>query len=711
MSPTRRTVLIGLGGTLAYALQVGCSPGERAQPAAPAAPPTMRPGDDPRGRPNEEFDVHDWLVVSADGSVTVYTSRTELGQGLTTVMHDLVGQAMELPRERVNVVLGDTDVCPHHGPTTGSAATQYVGWAFWIACHQIKADLVLLAAESSARPADRLAYRGGEIIDEDDPDAAIGIGELADGRVRRVVVDPVSDSADMPAYIDRGTFNANGEAIVTGTLRYTGDYLPEGCLYGAYVTQEYHRQLSRLRIVSLREARETPGVVRVRPLRYGYAVLAESYPAARRGLARLNPKWYEPQAPVEFDIEATIRAGAELDRVVEELGDAEAALQHGDELVRETYMTHFMSQVPLETDTAIAAREDGRLTVRLGNQNPFWVRHKVAEREGVDAEQVHVISSPAGGAFGAKADNIVGEEAAHLLQLTDRPVKLVYSRDDDIRRLGRYKEAVVFDVASAIDGEGRILARTIDIYQDEGFGTQYVYRIPDTRTRLFSTRLPVRHGTMRGTSYVQSVYGMESHTDSCARAIGMDPLEFRRRNVLFPAFERLIDACGEMFDHGNYQPPPDTGIGFGLCNHGGSQLGVVGAEVRVDRGSGVVSVVRLAGAFDFGLVINRNLAVNGVKSSMIWGLGAALFEEVEIDGWRCHTTGFGNYRIARMSDVPPIEVAFFDNHEPGRPRGCGEMPLPPTVAAIANAVYDAVGVRLHEIPMTPERVQRALAGP
>jgi CO/xanthine dehydrogenase Mo-binding subunit len=136
---------------------------------------------------------------------------------------------------------------------------------------------------------------------------------------------------------------------------------------------------------------------------------------------------------------------------------------------------------------------------------------------------------------------------------------------------------------------------------------------------------------------------------------------------------------------------------------------VVGAEVNVNRTTGKVTVVRLAGAFDFGLVINRKLATNGVKSSMIWGIGAALLEEVEIDGHRSHTNGFANYRIARMSDTPPIEVAFFDNRNPGQPRGCGEMPLPPTVAAIANAVYDAIGVRFHEIPITPERVTAALA--
>lgn len=708
MSPTRRNVLIGLGGlsgaTLAYALRIGHGPRNAEEPPLPSMLDTVG---QPRGRPNVEFDVRDWLVISADGSVTGYTSRTEIGQGLTTVMYDLIAQGLDLPRARIHIVLGDTDVCPHHGPTTGSGATRYVGWAFWIACHEIRRDLVHLAAEASGRPANRLAYRSGEIIDLDDRSRTMGIGELADGRVRRVDVDPEPDSTP-PPYVDRQTRNVNAEAIVTGTHMYANDYHPEGCVYAAYASPEYHPPITQLEQIDLSAARAVPGVVRVKQVGRFAIALGETYTAARAAIRALNPQWMPPERPARFDREAEIRAGAELAHVVESTGD-DNLIEAGDHrVIRETYLTQYMSQVPLETHTAIASDEDGRLTIRLCNQNPFWVRHKVATLESLEPEAVHVISTPAGGAFGAKADHKVGEEVGRAKRLTDRPVKLVYSRDDDIRRRGRYKEAVVFDIASAVGDDGLLLARSIDIYQDEGHGTRHTYRVPNVRTRLFRTPLPLRHGTMRGTSYVQSVFGVESHTDMVAEVAGIDPLEFRRRNAR-EEFRRLLDACGKMLDYGGYQPPDGGGIGFGICHHGGAQLGVVGADVRVDTESGEVTIERLAGAFDFGLVINRPMAINGIKSAMIWGLGAALFEEVEVDGHRSHTTGFGDYRIARMGDVPPIEVATFDDYQPGIPRGCGELPLPPTVAAIANAVYDAIGIRLYELPLTPARVLAALA--
>lgn len=711
MSPTRRQVLAGLSGaTIAYALQVGCAPSDESVVES-AANPKRRERPD-RGRPHHPgIDAREWLIVSADGSVTVFTSRTEIGQGLTTVMYDLVSQGLELPHERINVVLGDTAVCPPDGPTTGSAATQHVAWAFWIACHEVKQDLVLLAAEAMDVPAAELEYRGGDIVVGNDPSRRIGIGELADGQVRRIRVDTENNPVSLPAYVDRGSLNVNAEAIVSGTHKYTGDYHPEGCVYGAFVPADYHARQTRLRRVDVEVARGLPGIVRVEQIaRNDVVVLGETYTAVQEAIEAVDAKWRPPRRPQQFDLEAEIRAGAELQWTIEQDGNIASALDDSAVLIEETYRTQLMTQVPLETDTAIATMEDGRITVRLGTQNPFYVLRKIALQSGVAEEQVQVIASPAGGAFGSKAGHVVGEEAASMLQLIDAPVKYVYSRKDDIQRRSRYKEVVVVDITTGLDDAGRLIARKIDIFQDEGHGTREMYSVANTLTRLYATRLPVRHATMRGTSFVQSIFALESHTDMVARATGKDPLDFRRDHVELEAFLPLIDACAEAFDYGRYQPPDDNGIGFAICNHGGRSLGVVGAEVHVEKSTGEVKIERLFGAFDIGLVINNTLATNGIKGSMLWGIGAALFEEVEVDGHRCYTTGFSDYRIARMSDTPPMDVAYFDNQDPGRPRGCGELPLPPTTAAIANAVHDAIGIRFYQLPITRERVLAALNG-
>jgi CO/xanthine dehydrogenase Mo-binding subunit len=164
-----------------------------------------------------------------------------------------------------------------------------------------------------------------------------------------------------------------------------------------------------------------------------------------------------------------------------------------------------------------------------------------------------------------------------------------------------------------------------------------------------------------------------------------------------------------MIGYGVRALPPDHGIGFAICHHGGRQLGAVAAEVSANRTTGVIRVERLAGAYDIGIVINRNTLTANTKGAMIWGLGYALFEEVSVDGHTAHVRSFDDYRIPRFSDVPPIDLAFLDNESRDQsPRGCGELPVPPTAAAICNAVYRAIGVRFHTLPMTPERVLAAL---
>jgi len=347
--------------------------------------------------------------------------------------------------------------------------------------------------------------------------------------------------------------------------------------------------------------------------------------------------------------------------------------------------------------------------VRVGTQDPFRDRYTVATELDTHLDKVHVISAPCGGAFGAKTHLGVTKEAARMARETGKPVKVVYSRLADIQKFSRYKQSVIIDISTGLSSAGNVLGRTIDFYGDGGYGSRELYSVRDARTRLFEqTTMPARHKTIRGTSYTQDVFAIESHIDMVARAAGIEPLAFRQANVALKQFHPVIDACAEMFSNWNYRPVPDQGVGFAICNHGGRQLAVIGAEVRVDRQTGDIEVLRLVGAFDVGLVINQNTASMGIKGAMIWGLGIALLEEVDLDGHRCRTTGFGNYKIARMKDIPPIDIRFVNTVTPTEPRGCGEMPLPPTIAAIANAVYDATGVRFYELPITPGKVKAAL---
>jgi isoquinoline 1-oxidoreductase len=706
MPLTRRTFLELIGGGLAYAFNFSCSGDGGDGQLTAFSIEELEAGVDLRHEGYTE-----WLVIGRDGSVTAHTGRTELGQGLKTILGDIISQGLELPLSQINLVLGDTDSCPDDGPTTGSGATRTVGWGYWIACSQIREDLIRRAAIVLAHPAKKLVYRAGEVVDPADDSRRIAIGNLADGTVRVATIDPKGANSPKRPYIDQGSLAANAEAIVTGTLTYTGDLDPGEVRYGAFLCPPFFPQLTKLESVDLEAAHRIPGVhVATQAPRNAWAV-ADDFPLVHRALDAMNADWRVPKRPTAIDIEKEIRAGAKLVKTVEASGDPTSALAESSQVLTETFVTQYASQVPMETETAVARFENDRVTVWASTQSPFKSRQNVAKRLRLSEENVRIIGMPVGGGFGVKDNPEAAVNAALMAKESGNTVKCVFSRERQFAGRGRFKEAVVADISSGLGRDGRLVARTIDLYQDEGFGTTDTYAIPNVLTRLFHTKMPVRHATMRGTSFVQSGFAMESHTDMVAEVAGLDPVEFRKRNVADAAFIPLLDTCAKMVDYDPDNSQEHRGTGFAICMHGGRQLGAVAAVVDVDATTGVVRVERLYGAYDIGTVINLNTLTANTKGAMLWGLGFALFENVQTNGHTAFARSLDDYRIPRFSDLPPLEITFLDNAAPKGhpPRGCGELPVIPTVSAICNAVYRAIGVRFYTLPLTPERVLTALA--
>jgi CO/xanthine dehydrogenase Mo-binding subunit len=705
MRLTRRSFLELLGSSTAYAITYSCS-GNGESPA-----PTPVPDDD-EDLPNHIryfVDYTDWLFIHKDGSVTAHTGRVDMGQGLMTVMSNIISQGLGLPPERVELVMGDTALCPDDGPTSGSVATRIVGWGYWRACERIREHLIGRASGILGVPAGELEYRDGAVLGRTDPSRRLEIGELVDGKLHLSTIDPTEPYISRTPYTDRGTPNVKSEAIVTGTLTYAGDLFPGEVSYGSWALPEYHTQMTSLEGADLEAARRVPGVEDVQLIWKTAMVVGSSFQSVERGLAAMTPQWTTPKRPRKLAVEQEIRKRAKLRKVIAETGNLEGGFSSSSVELAETYITQYASQVPIETETAIAEVEGDRATVWASTQAPFRARERVARSLGVSEENVRIQSMPVGGGFGVKVGTEAPQIAAGIARAYGQRVKVVFSRAHQFIGDARYKEAVVADIHSGVAADGRLLARTIDLYQDEGYGTEGTYDIPNVRTRLFRSPMPARHGVMRGTSFVQTCFAVESHTDMVAEAVGLDPVTFRKINLATAEFAPLLDACSEMIAYRERELPEGHGVGFGICFHGGRQLGAVAAEVSVDRRSGVVRVDRLAGAFDIGVIINRNTLRANTEGAMLWGLGYALFEEIHMDGHRASTRSMSDYRIPRFSDVPPIDTRYFDNVTKGTmPRGCGELPVVPTIGAIANAVYDAVGLRFHTLPMTPERVLEGL---
>jgi len=708
MSMTRRQFLASLGGTgLLYTFRFapeasaktgsfGTIPLEDELPQCVAEYP--------------DIDYKDWIAFGPGGKVSVFTGRTELGQGLRTVITAFVTQGLEISQEDLTIFQGDTDICPDDGPTYGSAATRQVGWGFWVACLEIRSDLVERAARSLGMPPRELEFKSGGVGRKGENRMLISAYEL--GRGETVILNIDSKIASTgKQYVDLEIPNVNGEMIVTGNLKYVGDLQMPGLLYAGLLCQPYHQNLTRLLSADIDEAQNLPGVEKVDVVLGRVAVIGKRYSDVLKGLAKVKAEWSTPSRSKQLLVEEEIRAGAKLVELKEEHGDVNAALAASELTISETYKTQYACHAQIETDTAIASPEDpdGKVTVWVSDQFPYLSRRRIAEYLKKPESSIRVIAMPVGGGFGGKIASAVNWQAAMLPSLVHVPVKLIYSRKDQFQLRSLFKTACIIDLTTGVNADGKMQARKVDIYQDAGDGTKFTYDIPNVLTSVYNTKLIFGFPAMRGTSYVQTCFATESHIDMVASKLNMDPLEFRRKNVQFPIFESLIDTCAEMIGYGVNPLDVDEGIGVAIVMHGGAEFGAVAAKVAVDRVSGKIKVKQICGAYDIGTVVNRRTASVGICGGIIMGLGYALSEEIKLNGHSPETEYLSEYRIPRFSDIPPIEITFLNQHNPdGTPRGCGEMPVVPTIGAIANAVYNAIGIRFYSTPITPERVREAL---
>lgn len=708
MNLTRRQFIASLGSAgLFYAFRF--TPGIGTQTGsfeAPLAPPDESVClDTPL-----EIDYTDWIAFGPGDKVTIFTGRTELGQGLKTVLTAIVTQGLEISQENLTVVLGDTDLCPDDGVTSGSSSTQTVGWGFWLACLKIRGDVVIRASRFLSIPVEELEFRQGGVGLKGEANLLVNPAELGHGEVSFMDIDPKAEKSGK-TYTDLKIPNVNAEAIVTGSLTYVGDIKKDGMLYAGWATPPYHTRLTTLKSADLSAVRALPGVKSAEVVQGMIAVIGERYSDVLKGLDLVQATWSVPSRPKEMPLEEA-RADATLIAVKEQQGDINAGLAASDLVVSETYTTQYIAHAQLETDISLAKMENGgdKVTVWVSTQYAAKAKELIAAYLKIPHSSVRVIAQPAGGAFGGKQANPVNPEAARLARLVKAPVKLIYSRKDQFQIRSHFKAAGIIEVTSGVSSAGKILARKVDFYQDVADGTKYTYDIPHVLVKAYrDTNWPISAAATRGTSYVQTCFATESHIDSLAHRLGIDPLEFRRKNILSQALVKVLDTCAEMIGYDNNDLEQDEGIGLGIIVHGAAQLGAAAAKVAVDRTSGKITVKHVCAAFDIGTVINQNTALVGLRGGIAWGIGFILSEEVKLNGHRVETEYFSQYKIPRFSDIPPIDIVFLDNYAPGTgPRGCGEMPVIPTLCAIANAIYNAVGVRFYSTPITPDKVKKAL---
>jgi len=665
------------------------------------------------GRQGPPTDVNAYVHIGADGRVTCFSGKVELGQGPMTSLPQLMAEELDVDLSAVDVVVGDTDLCPWDMGTFGSLTIRSFGPVFRDAGAQVRGILLQMASEKLGAPVDTLVVKSGVVSVAGNPAKKVSYGQLTEGKrlERKIEVKATVKRASSFTIVGKPAARRDALDKVTGRAKYAGDIVPPGgALHARLVRPPAHG--ATMTSVDVSAAEQVPGV---RVIKDGdiVAVLHAHRDEADRALALVKAQFTRNDPPVDnANIFDHLVKNAPQGRRAAGAGDVTAA-PAGTRSFEETYLDSYMAHAPMETHSAVAAVEDGKVTVWAGTQTPFPVKNQIMAALRLPADKVRVITPYVGGGFGGKSASRQAVEAARLAMLTGKPVRVVFDRDEEFF-YDTFRPAAVMKIASAINAAGEIVQWDYKVYAAGDRGAAHFYNIPNHQTMVYGSWSgggtagyhPFAIGPWRAPGANTNAFGRESHVDVMAARAGMDPVAFRLKNLTDSRMIRVLNAAAKKFGWTPKAAPSGRGVGVALGIDADAYVALM-TEVAVDKATGRVQVKRVVCAQDQGVIVNPEGSLQQIEGCITMGLGYTLSEEIRFKGGEVLDKNFDTYTLPKFSWVPRIETVLIDAPDIAA-GGCGEPAIVPMGAAVANAIFDAVGARLHQIPMTPARVKAAI---
>ncbi|MDB5762303.1 MAG: aldehyde dehydrogenase [Herminiimonas sp.] len=722
----------------------------RPLPGIAAGPETQNQGAQPKEEPalpgslKTQPLLDGWIRIGADGSVTVFTGKAELGQGIKTAFIQVAAEELVVAPARITLVTADTERTPNEGYTAGSHSMQDSGTAIRHAAAQVRAILLGLAAQRLAVPAESLQLNDGVMRTADA--RSVSYGELVSGQELHVSATPQSPLRDPKdrTVMGKPMQRVDIPAKVTGGIAYVQDLRPAGMVHARIVRPPSPGAL--LQQLDTSRAEKLPGILKiVRDGRFVGVIAQREYQAisASRMLAAAAQWQEQPTLPAQADLYKTVQAAPSQDFVILQQGTAGGM---GGRTLAATYRRPYQMHASIGPSCAIAQLVDGKYTVWTHSQGVYPLRNALAEMLGVAKERVHCIHAEGSGCYGHNAADDVAADAALLARaLPGRPVRVQWMREDE-HGWEPFGPPMIGSVKAGLDGAGNISEWQYEVWsnthssrpgaagdllaathlaqpftpsppkplpQPEGGGDRNaipLYTLPNARVvHHFLPVMPLRVSALRGLGAYCNVFAIESFMDELAHAAGADPVAFRLRHMNDTRAQEVMRVAAERFGWNAYPRQPRHGRGFAFARY--KNLGAYAAmafEVEVARDTGLVRIVRAVAAVDSGDAVNPDGIRNQIEGGIIQSSSWTLSEEVAFDNTRVTSRDWGGYPILRFPQMPDrIDVHIVDR--PGQPfLGTGEASQGPAAAAIANAVADATGVRFRQLPLSRARVRAAL---
>jgi isoquinoline 1-oxidoreductase len=650
--------------------------------------------------PSQPDSVDAWIHIAEDGTVNVFTGKVEVGQNIRTSLSQTVAEELMVPVSSITMTMGDTDLVPYDAGTFGSRSTPQMGTQLRKAAATARDALIDLAAKKWNTTAKNLQVENGMIVNTATKEKT-GYGELTKGKQLLMAI---SDNVQVIAAKDwkvagKSVPKVEQRDFISGKHKYVSDMKLPGMLYGKVLRPPSYG--AKLIDADLSKAKSISGVIVVKDGDF-VGVAAPDTRTATNALLSIDAKWEElkdhPSNANIFDYllkNTSEEKGGRNESTT--TGDVESGLSGAAFKYSNTYNINYIAHVPLEPRAAVAQWTDGKLTVWTGTQRPFGVQEELADTFRLSKEKVRVIMPDTGSGYGGKHSGEAAIEAARLAQEAKAPVKVVWTREEEFT-WAYFRPGGVIKVDAGVNKDGTITAWKFTNYNSGGAGLDTQYKVNNKAIAYVPSNTPLKQGSYRGLAATANVFARECSMTDLARLAGMDPLDFRLKNLNDDRFIAVLQAAAKAF---GWNTPKSAGHGYGIAG-GFEKGGHVGTCAEVLVTDKEVKVLRVTQAFECGAIVNPHHLENQATGSIIMGLGGALFEAVRFADGKIQNAGLSAYRVPRFSDVPKIEVILVDRKDlPSA--GAGEACIVGVAPAIRNAILDAAGTALNTLPMLPNQ--------
>jgi CO/xanthine dehydrogenase Mo-binding subunit len=646
-------------------------------------------------------DLNAWIHVGADGGVKVFTGKVEVGQNIRTSLAQAVAEELRTPFDSVTMIMGDTDVVPWDMGTFGSMTTPTMAPRLRNMAVAARQMLIEMAASEWQVDASRLTAENGKVM-EAKGGRSIAYGELTHGEKLAKVVegDPPLTPATEWKIAGTPIHKVGGRDFVTGKHKYPSDIARPGMMYGAVVRPAGFN--AKLVSVDTSAAERMAGVKVVHDGDFIGLVAPDEY-TARKAVGAIQTKWDVPPQQGNDGLFAYLKSHPETERgwgarPQQQNGSVELGLAGADVKLNEDYTVQYIAHAPLEPRAAVAEWQDGKLTVWTGTQRPFGVQDELTQAFNLTADKVRVIQPDMGSGYGGKHTGEAAMEAARLAKSAGAPVKVVWTREDEFT-WAYLRPAGLIEIKAGAKKDGTLVAWEQHNYNSGPSAIETPYDVENHLAQYHPALTPLRQGSYRALAATANNFARESHMDTVARQVSMDPFAFRMKNLKNDRLRAVLQAAADKFGWATAKSTAERGFGLACGTDKGGFVACC-AEVEINARK-KVRVRRVVTAWESGAVVNPDGLKNQQMGATVMALGGALFEAILFANGCLQNATFTEYRVPRFKDAPQVEVVLIDRKDlPSA--GAGEIGLIALAPAVGNAIFAATGVRLKNMPMAPE---------